>query len=207
MNAKKYLIKRFGKGNPKVAKGVWRHNLYQIFAELGYKVGAEVGVFRARNARQMFRDIPRLKLYGIEAYADQPYSTRHKTTPRYDKNREIVTNRMKNRDFKMIEKFSEEAVQDIHYDSLDFVYIDGDHSYDYVMTDIILWNRRVRSGGIVSGHDYTLPTDYKHAYDVNVKEAVDDYIRIHKISPWYITDKDGARNWSDKCPSWFWVKK
>lgn len=210
MNPANYLLNKYGPnpnpGMPQVIPGTLRKNLYDLFAELGFKVGAEVGVFRGRNAREMFRRIPGLKLYGIEAFADQPTSTRHKTVPRYDRNRSAMDGRMKSRNFTLIEKFSEIAVQDIPYDSLDFVYIDADHSYDYVMTDIILWSRRVRSGGIVSGHDYILPGEYHHKYDINVKEAVDDYIRIHKISPLYLTDKTAGVNKSDKCPSWFYVK-
>jgi predicted O-methyltransferase YrrM len=207
LDTRDYLINKFGTGDPLVIPGMLRQNLYQLFAELGFKVGAEVGLFRGRNARQMFRDIPGLKLYGIDAYDDQPYSTRHKSVPRYDRNRSMMEGRMKGRNITVIDKFSEEAVQEIPYDSLDFVYIDGDHSYDYVMTDIILWSRRVHPGGIVSGHDYIKPGEYRHKYDINVKEAVDDYVRIHKISPWYLTDREGAVNKSDKCPSWFFVKR
>jgi len=210
MNTTKYLINKYGPnpvpGTPQVIPGTMRQNLYQLFAELGFKLGAEVGVFRGRNARTMFREIPELKLIGVEAYDDQPSSTRHKTVPRYDHNREAAAVRLRNRNFTLIEKFSEIAVQDIPYDSLDFVYIDGDHSYDYVMTDIILYSRRVRPGGIVSGHDYIGPNDYRHKFDINVKEAVDDYTKLHKISPLYLTDKTVGTNKSDKCPSWFFVK-
>ena len=211
MNTKDYLLNKYGPnpkpGTPQVIPGTIRQNLYQLFAELGFKLGAEVGVFRARNAREMFRNIPGLKLYGVEAFADQPTSTRHKTVPRYERNKRAMEGRMKDRNFILIEKFSEIAVQDIPYDSLDFVYIDGDHSYDYVMLDIILWARRVRPGGIVSGHDYILPGEYRHKFDINVKEAVDDYTKLHKISSLYLTDRTVGINKSDKCPSWFFVKK
>jgi predicted O-methyltransferase YrrM len=206
MNTNEYIVNTYGTGTPKVAPGMLRQNLYQLFNQLGFKIGAEIGLFRGRNARQMFREIPDLKLYGIEAYADQPTSTRHKNVPRYDRNRRMMQDRMKGRNITVIEKFSEEAVQDIPYHSLDFVYIDADHSYDYVMTDIILWARRVRPGGIISGHDYILPGDYRHKYDINVKEAVDDYIKIHKITSLYLTDKTAGTNKSDRCPSWFFVK-
>lgn len=210
MNTTNYLINKYGPnpspGTPQVIPGTIRQNLYQLFAELGFKIGCEVGLFRGRNAREMFRCIPQLKLFGVEANADQPSSTRHKTVPRYDRNRKAAADRLKHRDFTLIEKFSEIAVQDIPYNSLDFVYIDADHSYDYVMTDIILWARRVRPGGIVSGHDYILPGEYRHKFDINVKEAVDDYTRLHKISPLYLTDKTIGINKSDKCPSWWFVK-
>jgi predicted O-methyltransferase YrrM len=38
-------------------------------------------------------------------------------------------------------------------DSLDFVFIDADHSYDAVMQDIANWTPKVRKMGIIAGHD------------------------------------------------------
>ena len=38
--------------------------------------------------------------------------------------------------------------------SLDFVYIDADHHYDAVKRDIAAWLPKVRSGGIIAGHDF-----------------------------------------------------
>lgn len=39
--------------------------------------------------------------------------------------------------------------------SLDFVFIDGDHSYQSVCDDIFAWQSRVKPGGVLAGHDYT----------------------------------------------------
>jgi hypothetical protein len=38
--------------------------------------------------------------------------------------------------------------------SLDFVYIDGDHSLEGIYNDIYAWTPKVRMGGVVAGHDY-----------------------------------------------------
>jgi hypothetical protein len=38
--------------------------------------------------------------------------------------------------------------------SLDFVYIDADHSYEGCKRDILAWAPKVRSRGILAGHDY-----------------------------------------------------
>jgi len=206
MNTTDYLTNKYGSGLPKIIPGMLKKNMYQLFAQLGFKVGCEVGVFRGRNAREMFREIPGLKLYVVEPYAHQAYSTRPREQERYERNRRETYNRLIGKNVIMIEKFSEDAVRDIPYDSLDFVYIDADHSYDYVMLDIILWTRRVRKGGIVSGHDYIVP-GHVGVLDINIKEAVDDYVEMHKISPWYLTDTKTAINKSDKCPSWFFVKQ
>jgi predicted O-methyltransferase YrrM len=39
-------------------------------------------------------------------------------------------------------------------DSLDFAFIDADHSYAAVSRDIDAWLPKVRKGGIIAGHDY-----------------------------------------------------
>jgi len=38
--------------------------------------------------------------------------------------------------------------------SLDFVFIDADHSYEGCAADIRAWLPKVRAGGILCGHDY-----------------------------------------------------
>ena len=40
--------------------------------------------------------------------------------------------------------------------SLDAVFIDADHSYESVARDIDAWRPKVRLGGILAGHDFTL---------------------------------------------------
>lgn len=38
--------------------------------------------------------------------------------------------------------------------SLDFVFIDANHIYQYIKTDIQKWLPKVKSGGFIGGHDY-----------------------------------------------------
>lgn len=38
--------------------------------------------------------------------------------------------------------------------SIDFVFIDASHEYEDVKTDIFAWYPKIRSGGIIAGHDY-----------------------------------------------------
>jgi predicted O-methyltransferase YrrM len=64
-----------------------------------------------------------------------------------------------------------EAVKDFKDESLDFVFIDGNHQYSYVLEDITEWSKKVRSGGIVSGHDYF------EFLDNGVIRAVNEYVK------------------------------
>merc|ERR1712039_359511 len=40
-------------------------------------------------------------------------------------------------------------------EALDFVFVDGPHTYRNVRNDLELWVPRVRPGGIIAGHDFT----------------------------------------------------
>jgi len=60
-------------------------------------------------------------------------------------------------------------------DSLDFVFIDGDHRYEFVKADIEAWLPKVKSGGILAGHDYGWCTDVRKAVHEVLGEGTDSY--------------------------------
>lgn len=51
-------------------------------------------------------------------------------------------------------RLDSETAADI-FKTVDFVYLDGDHSYHQVLKDITIWTGRVRKGGYIGGHDFT----------------------------------------------------
>ena len=52
---------------------------------------------------------------------------------------------------------SVQAAQQYADHSLDFVYIDADHSYASVVEDINAWKNKVKQGGFIAGHDSYMP--------------------------------------------------
>ena len=52
--------------------------------------------------------------------------------------------------------------------SLDFVFIDADHSYEAVKEDLEAWFPKIKDGGTIAGHDYGNPSN-------GVKPAVDEF--------------------------------
>ena len=62
----------------------------------------------------------------------------------------------------MVRAKSEAASHMFEDNSLDFVYIDANHAYDYVAQDINLWYPKVKPGGYISGHDYLSYIDYNN---------------------------------------------
>jgi len=61
--------------------------------------------------------------------------------------------------------------------TMDLVFIDGLHTYDAVLEDIVLWAPKVRSGGIVSGHDFHSEGDYGVARAVY--ETIPSGVTLH----------------------------
>src|SRR5690606_38774112 len=43
------------------------------------------------------------------------------------------------------------ALPDKHFD---FVYLDGDHSYEYVLRDLLDYAAKIKDDGLILGHDY-----------------------------------------------------
>ena len=76
-------------------------------------------------------------------------------------------------------KFSPDGAKDIKDDSLDFVYIDGNHNYEYVFEDITVWEPKVKKGGLVGGHDYLY--EKNKPYHEGVIKAVNKYCAENKI--------------------------
>lgn len=52
-----------------------------------------------------------------------------------------------------VKDYSENAVSKIP-DHLDFIYIDGNHTYEAVKKDIELYYPKVKKGGVIGGHDF-----------------------------------------------------
>ena len=68
----------------------------------------------------------------------------------YDNNMKIMGTREYIKDIKGDSSASASCFQDEY---LDFVFIDADHEYENVKNDIESWYPKVRSGGIIGGHD------------------------------------------------------
>jgi len=54
-----------------------------------------------------------------------------------------------------IRKYSDLGAAELEDGSCDLVYVDGNHSYDIVKSDLELYWPKVRKGGVLVGHDYT----------------------------------------------------
>lgn len=165
-----------------------------LFNELGFLKGAEIGVYRGRYSELIKKYNPNLELWSVDAWTIYPgYKDfgNHDIDDAYEEAKQ----RSEKSGFKLIKGWSLDAVKNFEDNSLDFVFIDGNHDFRHVTDDIDEWSRKVRKGGIVSGHDFFI----NHHKGFGVREAVPAWCSAYGISPLIIFSKD-------KCPSWMYVK-
>ena len=81
-----------------------------------------------------------------------------------------------------IKKTSVEASRDFEDASLDLVYIDAEHDYNSVNTDVSLWKHKVKNGGILSGHDWTLP----HIFTILSEQNLLNDLEVYSDSSWSV---------------------
>jgi len=55
-----------------------------------------------------------------------------------------------------------DALESVEDGSLDLVYVDGDHRYEAVLADFKGWLPKLRAGGVMAGHDWSM-ADVKKA--------------------------------------------
>lgn len=169
--------------------------LISLWHVLGFKTGAEIGVESGRYSRSICKHNPSLKLYLVDSWAAYP-GWDHVTQEHWEVLYNDTIARTNEYDCEIIRSFSMDAIKEFGDESLDFVYIDANHDYKHVTEDITEWSKKVRRGGIISGHDYKIS---KVGTVNNTIEAVNDFTSAQNIKPWFIWVGESA-------PSWMWVK-
>ncbi|OGH18098.1 MAG: hypothetical protein A2868_03500 [Candidatus Levybacteria bacterium RIFCSPHIGHO2_01_FULL_40_15b] len=179
-----------------------KYDLLKYLAELGYTKGAEIGVSEGYFSEKMFETIPNLELWCVDNWGQYRENKFGRSQEVNDRKYKIAVDRLSKYNAHIVRKMSMDAVGDLANDLLDFVYIDANHSYDYVMQDLIEWTKKVRPGGMIIGDDY---------YPMKrggVVQAVDDYTKYHQIKfniidprPYGIKD----RGYNEQ-PTYWWIK-
>jgi len=179
-----------------------RIELAKHFAALGFTKGVEVGVCDGRYSEILMQEIPGLTLYGVDPYMTYPEYTSYRSQDTLRKAYEGAKKRLAPYAYyEFVLALSVEAAKLVPFEALDFVFIDGNHDYEYVRADIAAWAPKVRRGGIVSGHDYYI---FRSGND-GVVRAVDEYTKEYGYdlqTTGY--DKDAHRD--DRQPSWWFQK-
>ena len=154
----------------------------------GELVGVEVGVCLAHTTEAFAKGIKNLKkLYAVDNYptfVDWDGSDWNKD--RQDLMKKAAQEKMLAHKDKVefLHVSSEEFVKTIEDESLDFVFIDGDHSFEAALKDFQNYYPKVKKGGIFGGHDIQLDS-VRNALTYFLKEKSNEVIGVTN-SAWYL---------------------
>ncbi len=108
-------------------------------------VMVELGTFKGNSAHIMVQEMVRLKknyhLHCFDTYKDE-----------YSFGEELARKKLKRFKCSILKIDTTKAADT--FDEIDFVFIDGDHSYEKCKADIIAWKPKMKKGAIMAGHDY-----------------------------------------------------
>ena len=192
------------KGKPVMIPETARIDLPDFFTEMGYKTGAEIGVYKGGFSERFCK-------VGLKMYAVDPWASYYgdRDIERQESIYKEACERLSPYDCTIIRSSSMRAVRNFRPDSLDFVYIDGDHRFMQVAEDVVEWSKRVRKGGVVAGHDYFTSLPWARKFRCQVGVVIDAYTKAFGIDNWYLLgdlDPKTEPEWMDWRLTWMWIK-
>jgi len=159
-------------------------------------IGVEVGVWAGKLSERLLHDRPFLKLYMVDRWrpplpgdsylaSGSDIATRPQVA--YDAALAETHKRVAFAGKRAVIKIESSLIAAWHFGKknkrFDFVFIDGDHSYDGVTRDLYAWWPLVKTGGFISGHDID------HPKQGEVRRAVDEFFHDANI------ELDDGRTW------------
>lgn len=174
-----------------------RAELSRLCAALEFTRGAEIGVWKGKWSARLCKDNPALHMLCVDrwaTYAEYGDSRNREDalTAAYEEAKTVLAHYRAT----IVRAASVDAARDVADGSLDFIYVDANHAETFVRQDLDVWVPKVRSGGIISGHDYIWRPERPW---IQVKAAVDGYLKQHQIAPLFVLA-------ADTVPSFAWVQ-
>lgn len=137
-----------------------RHFLQHLIVSNNFSTMVEVGVRRGGTTFHLLDNCSNLTIYAIDTDISQFYNKEIKQ--RY-KNRLIA-----------IQGLSEVVCDLIPDGTIDLIFIDGNHSYEYVFRDIVKYSPKLKPTGLLTGHDIDYP---------GVNRAVTELVKNYDVGP------------------------
>lgn len=185
-----------------ILPNIGRDDLPEICANHGYTVGAEIGVWKGEFSELFLKR--GIFMHCVDAW--EPYKGYYDFQLRKTLDTAYIAalERLKPYGANIIRAFSEEAAKQIKDGSLCFAYIDANHSYEGLSTDLAVWVPKVKVGGMVAGHDW----DPMRSHN-GIQKALMDFVHANHISPVFVLGRDEPRPGEirDETRSWFWIKR
>lgn len=149
-------------------------------------IGAEIGVHKGNFSQKIINSISPKELHLIDpwehqtsdTYAEAWYGGQAKEgqktmDERYSKVCDQFSQQIQAGQVKVHRGYSTDILEQFPDEYFDWIYIDGNHLYEYVLKDLELSFKKTKSGGLITGDDYGSGRWWKGG----VKQAVDQFTK------------------------------
>lgn len=163
-----------------VPKGCERREVWieHLIKSHDWRLGVELGVWKGRTFLHLLHSCPDLTLIGIDLWEPQPTNEGPQNFldwPHHENERMV---REAGKPFgeraRLVKDWTVEAAKSIDDESLDFIFIDADHSSEAVRGDLLAWMPKVKPEGWLLGHDINWPS---------VQTVVDELVPGYIVGP------------------------
>lgn len=185
-----------------------RIQLADLLHQLDAKVAVEIGVAAGWYSEVLMKANPQMKLYGVDPWIRYEGYTDYMLAKTFQNLEEQAHQRLdKFPNYTFLKEFSMDALKRFENNSLDFVYLDGNHSDPYISEDIREWFKKIKPGGILAGHDYvrTAPARGRERIN-NTREATNEFTQENNLILFILGSsavregevRDNVRSWMVK---------
>lgn len=153
----------------------------------GYRKGAELGVSHGRFTSFLCGVMHDMQMIAVDLWQEQPSNTAEGSETyvgwaheqAYENFKLVCSDYYPGR-VEIRRMTTVEAAKDVEDASLDFVFIDANHSYEGCKADIEAWAPKVRKGGCITGHDLNWPPVAKAVTEAfGEVQALRDNVWVH----------------------------
>jgi hypothetical protein len=191
------LINIWKCGGPNGQEGGWAGYYYGVFSKIirenNFKNCAEIGIGYGFHAKEILDNTCIEKLYLIDPMVYYPNDNFAEDVLKYGGFEKLVNNikihlkEHENR-YELFRcpslSITNEQIPD---DSLDAVFIDGDHSYEAVIKDLNFWWKKLKKGGWMLGDDYD-------SCCPETRKAVDDFANANNLEIEFLSKPNATKN-------------
>lgn len=126
----------------------------------GWRTGAEIGVRRGNTTAALLRECPKLFMYAVDPWEPQTLAGQVYTAEKVESFENDARRALEPYGARcvILKARSTAAAPCVPDASLDFVFIDGDHTAEGVFQDVLAWAPKLRPSGAMLGHDVSWPS-------------------------------------------------